>query len=155
VLDDDTFSRRLKAHLNTPTLTIFDGAARADGILILSTSKGLVAWHSELDSFDRVITYGGDLSGALARVPGGVARDPWTRRPLAADLVKPPSSQSNLDPLGAQPPALSGGLALDPASDADGGCAGCASAAQPRSPLSDAAPLLLLALTLIRRRRVS
>ena len=147
VRDDDALSRRLKAHFGSPALAILDGAARADGILILSTTKGLVAWHSELDSFAPVITYGGDLSGALARVPGGVARDPWTRRPIAADLIRPATSpQDPLSPLGPPPPSLGGDPTLEPTPGADPSCAGCASAAGPRSPL--AAPLLLLLLLL-------
>ncbi|MBP7127361.1 hypothetical protein KBD49_13440 [Myxococcota bacterium] len=112
--------------------TLFqDATARPDGLVIAKVSMPgttvypggnyLVAYHPGRDRFARVLRRGDSENVlAVARVPGGVARDPWTGLLLdeAGDAGEPETGESA--PLGPPVPDFQG------AGDVVGGASGCA-----------------------------
>lgn len=124
---DDAFRARmvtdgaLEPRGGTPVVT--DAVVNANGIVIINTSRGAVAWHPDLDHFTRVVTWGGEFKPTgLARVPGGVAHDPWTGDRLDNGVFGL-SGDNHLSPLGPDNVLPANAQALE----SEGGCGGCGS----------------------------
>lgn len=127
---EDRLRSRLEQSLEFRGVSVLDATARPDGFVIaLVRVTGssvypegtyLVAYRPDQDRFARVLRYGGDEGiVAIARVPGGVGRDPWSwAGPEDQEHDGPENPQSG-SPLGPPVPSFGPGEEVPVAG---GGC---------------------------------